>query len=506
MLARISSGPRARFTAIAAALVFGIGLSGAMVARNGWAAEPGQKAGKSADSVPLRERTSVLAAMQSGFVAIAERVEPAIVSVRAKRTIRTAQAGPDLGDLFGQFRALPGVPRGMTPMPRQFRAEAGGSGVVVRSDGWILTNDHVVDGADKVTVKLNDGREFEGTVRRDFRSDLALIKIPVDNLPALQFADSDEVRVGQWAIAFGSPFSLDETMTLGIVSARGRQTTISEGGEGRFYPSLIQTDASVNPGNSGGPLVDITGRIMGINVAINSPTGGSVGIGFAIPANSASDVVDQLIEHGKVTRGFLGLVPSALTPVQRDRYGVKSGGALVESVQDGTPAAKAGVQVEDVIVRFNGRPVNSDVDLRRMAAGTRPDTTVDVVVRRGGAEKTLRVTLGSAPNVPAQEQPRSDAEEGGKLGIRVEPLTPERARQFNLGSDVSGVIVTGVQNGGPASDAGLQPGDVIMRANGRAVRNAEDLSALTSDAKSGDRIALVVMRDKSRSLVTLRIP
>jgi serine protease Do len=242
-------------------------------------------------------------------------------------------------------------------------AEASGSGVIVRSDGYILINDHVVAGADRVTVTLLDGRQFPGKVFRDPKSDLALIKINADNLPAAQLADSDSVRIGQWALAFGSPFALNDTMTVGVVSSLNRREEIGEGGTNRLYPILIQTDASINPGNSGGPLVDVYGRVVGVNVAIESPSGGNVGIGFAIPANTARFIMDQLISKGAVTRGYLGLAPASLSYEDQQRYNIKQG-ALVTEVQDGTPAAKAGFQVEDVIVRYDNKLVAGEATFR----------------------------------------------------------------------------------------------------------------------------------------------
>jgi serine protease Do len=394
----------------------------------------------------------------------------------------------------------------MRRMPQTYRAQGSGSGVIVRPDGWILTNDHVVGGADKVTVKLHDGREFEGTVRRDFRSDLALVKINASGLVPAEFADSDQIKVGQWAVAFGSPFSLDDTMTHGIISARQRQKVISEGGETRFYPSLLQTDASINPGNSGGALVDINGRVIGINVAINSPSGGSVGIGFAIPSNTARDVTEQLIATGKVTRGFLGVAPRALNPNERQRYGVPTGGALIEQVSENTPASRAGFEVEDVVVRYNGQPVASDIAFRELVARTAPGKAVDVVVRRGGKEVTLKVTPEAQKEAAAAENEASVKAEGGKLGVQVQTITPDVAKQYNLGSLNAGVLVGGIQPGSPAADAGIQPGDVIVRANGRAVRSAEDLRGAVESLKSGDTATLVVYRNKARTLVSVRIP
>ncbi|HXG23069.1 MAG TPA: Do family serine endopeptidase [Chthonomonadales bacterium] len=488
---------------IALALVCVIGIS-----RSVWAAGDQGKASTGAKTAPILPGTQGLVDLENGFVAIAEKMEPSVVSITVKKTIRATGVDNDLREFFFDFRGLPGAPdfpRIFRQMPRQF-AQGAGSGVIVREDGWILTNDHVVSGADKVTVKLHDGREFDGTVRRDYRSDIALVKINASNLTPAEFADSDQVRVGQWAIAFGAPFELQDTMTVGIVSAVSRQTTISDRGQTRFYPSLIQTDASINPGNSGGPLVDIRGRVIGINVAINSPTGGSVGIGFAIPSRTAKMVMEQLITKGKVTRGYLGVLPRALTPDERRRYGVPRGGALITSVSADTPAARAGLQVEDVVLRFDGQPVKDDIHFRELVATTPPGKTVEIVVRRDNREQTLRATLDSAPDLLARTEPPAAGEDGGKLGVRVEPITPEAAKKYNLGNLNTGVVVVEVLPGSPADEVGLQPGDAILRANRRPIKSAEELANLVKSLQSGDSVALVVQRGKDRILLTPRIP
>jgi serine protease Do len=529
----LRSGVRVRRGAAIGALVAVSGI-GAMGLHRVWAAEPGSSPGggpgAAAVSAPLAERTVALANLENGFTAIAERLEPSVVSIKVEKKVQMPGMGggdmapffnfPGLGDDDNATPQAPGpvrprvftFPRGGQTPPRTFSQRGSGSGVIVRSDGWILTNDHVVGGADKVMVTLHDGRSFTGTVRRDYRSDLALVKIPASGLQTAEFADSDRVRVGQWAIAFGSPFQLDDTMTVGIISARQRQKEIVEEGEARFYPSLLQTDASINPGNSGGALVDINGRVVGINVAINTTTGGSVGIGFAIPANTARNVMDQLISTGKVTRGFLGVKPSSLTPDRRSTYGVTTGGALIEQVTEGTPADKAGFQVEDVVVRYNGKPVTDEVSFRDMVAATTPGTKVDVVVRRDGKETTLTPTIGALPDDIAGGGPVKPAapaapavKVNAKLGVTVEPVTKELAAQYKLDENAKGVVVTGVEPGSAASDAGIQPGMVILRANGRRIGSTADLSAAVANAKSGDDVRLIVQLGKTTALLPVTL-
>ncbi|NLH98381.1 MAG: PDZ domain-containing protein [Chthonomonadales bacterium] len=508
MVADIWSRPKARAGMLIAAFLVGCALTGSLLTRPSLAEGAYQARTQTAaiSDAALAQRTSGLASLEDGFVAIAQRVLPTVVSIRARRTVQAGGDVPDINDLFRDFFRGPG---GEGPefrqFPRGFRAEGGGSGVVIRPDGWVLTNDHVVGGADKVTVKLEDGREFDGTVRRDYRSDLAVVKIDARDLPVAQFADSDKVRVGQWALAFGAPLALDDTMTLGIISAKKRQQAIAEGTEGRFYPTLLQTDASINPGNSGGPLVDATGRVIGINVAIKSPTGGNVGIGFAIPSNTAKQISDALISKGKVVRGFLGVVPTALTPAQREKYGVKSGGALVETVSENTPAAKAGLQPEDVIVKVNGKDIEDDVDFRNVIAWTNPGETVEIVVRRGGKDVKLTAKLEAAPDLGVADASGPSAG-GSKLGIKVERVTPDSARKYNLGDIQRGVVVVQVEAGSPADEAGVQPGDVILRANGREMTAPADLDRALSGVKSGDRIPLVIRRENARTLVTVVAP
>jgi serine protease Do len=456
------------------------------------------------NSTPPVTPTAQALGIQDDFEKVADKLRPSVVSIKSRQTIngpvlRGAGQGQDnpFGGLQFQFPGAPGGGQQFRFQPGVRRAEASGSGVIVRSDGYILTNDHVVAGADRVTVTLLDGRQFAGTVHRDPKSDLALIKIDADNLPAAQLADSDGVKIGQWALAFGSPFALNDTMTVGVVSSLNRREMIGEGNDNRLYPSLIQTDASINPGNSGGPLVDVYGRVVGVNVAIESPSGGNVGIGFAIPANTARYIMDQLIAKGTVTRGYLGLAPSGLSYEDQQRYGVKQG-ALVTTVQDGTPAAQAGFQVEDVVVRFNDKPVAGEASFRDMVARTAPGTAVPVVVERNGKETTLNVTIGQQKDVQVAQEPQAPTRERthGKLGVAVGNLdNPQVRQQFNLKDTIkSGAVVAEVVPGSPAQQAGLFPGDVIVRLDGKKIDNAEQLSEVANGLKPGSTVPIVVRR------------
>jgi serine protease Do len=471
----------------------------------------GQRAKSTAQVAPTPPQTVV--DTQTAFENVAQTVRPAIVSITSRMTVKQAafdnsDGSPlgDLGDLFGG-QGGPGLqgPRGMQMQPRmQPRTAVGtGSGFIVRKDGYILTNDHVVGGADSVTVKLDDGREFTGKVSRDQRSDLAIVKINADNLPTLQLADSKNVKIGQWAIAFGSPFGLQDTMTVGVVSALGRETAIGDSNDQRFYPNLIQTDASINPGNSGGALVDIYGRVIGVNVAIGSPNGGNVGIGFAIPANSAGYIMDQLISKGSVVRGYLGFAPENLGAGDSTRYGVNHG-ALVAMVEENSPAAKAGLQVEDIVTSFNGQSIDKAADLRDAVSRVAPDHSVSLTVRRGGKDVNLTATVGTAPGAKiAEAAPAAPAQ--GKLGIQVGQLTPEIAKQFGIDENTKGVVVASVAPGSPASEAGLKAGDILVRVNNQAVNAPGDVASSIKSLNSGDVAPIVVKRGSSRVLVRAQL-
>jgi serine protease Do len=429
---------------------------------------------------------------QSAFQRVAELARPAVVSIRSRRLVPTELPG---GMPFGQMEDLP---------PQV--SVGTGSGFIVRPDGWIITNDHVVAGAQRVTVRLSDGREFDGEVTRDFRSDLAVIKIPAKNLATLELAEG-EVTVGSWAVAYGSPFGLEETMTMGIVSAIGRTQLIgAETGMPRFFPSLLQTDASINPGNSGGPLLDISGRVIGVNVAIGSPTSGNVGIGFAIPATSARFVVEELIERGAVTRGYLGIMPAELTPQDRERYGVQDG-ALIVSLTDGAPADRAGLRVEDIVIAYNGRTIRSDVELRDAVARTQPGNTarMSVVRQRQRVELTARVADAPRPPDPQVEEPPAPTPLG-RLGLRVVDITPEVAARIGLVARENGVLVIAVQPTGTAADANIRPGDIVIRINGQQVDSADRFNRTIQGLASGEAASFVVRRANVRVLARVRVP
>ncbi len=491
--------------------VFGLGCAAAIVSKD--------RAGSQNVTPPVQPSAQVLG-VQSAFEQVADKLRPSVVFIESRQTVnggpvmrfrQGAMQGQDFpfsipgfpGQGNGRFRAMPQDPQ----FPQH--ATASGSGVIVRSDGYILTNDHVVAGADRVTVHLQDGRELTGQVKRDYRSDLAVVKIDANNLPAAELGNSDTVKTGQWAIAFGSPFGLSDTMTVGVISALHRSQQIGESAQDqRYYSSLIQTDASINPGNSGGALVDVYGRVIGINVAIESPSGGNVGIGFAIPSNTARYVMDQLITKGTVTRGYLGVKPITPTYKQKQAYGVKSG-ALVQQVSENTPAAAAGLQVEDIILKYDGRDVQNEYELRDMVARTAPDTKVSLLVKRNGSEQTVRVTIAAAPavdTVTTRTQAPVETVPKGKLGVQVGDASDPQIRE-SLGTKAGekGAVVTEVVEGSPAQEAGIRAGDVIVRLAGKAIDNAAALSAVSHSLPKSGSVTAVIKRQGGTMLVEITL-
>lgn len=437
------------------------------------------------DSAALaQENQDTAESIEGAFTQIADNLGPATVSISA-----LAEVAPSVSPF--DFPGMPRRPRrgespGGDPNERVLRP-VGGSGVIVRPDGYIVTNDHVVEKArdGKVKVKLASGESYTGVVFRDKRSDLAVIKInPSKPLPTVKFADSDALKVGQWAIAIGSPFGQDNSVTAGIVSALHRKSMIG-GANGRYYPELIQTDASINPGNSGGPLFNIHGELIGVNVAIDSPSGGSVGIGFAIPANSAKLVVDQLVAKGKVTRGYLGVKPIDIEPEVKRALGIDKGAYVAEVTGDG-PADKAGIDPGDVVVRFNERPVSDESTLRHAIAISKPGTTVPITLLRSGKTLNLTATLEVFNDETEEDKkPAPTGEKSKSDDFEVEPITAEYREDLNLPESVKGVVVTKVKQGTPAEEAGLGRGLVIVSLNGKPVTTAEEVKSAVKAVPSG---------------------
>ena len=375
------------------------------------------------------------------------------------------------------------MPRGNVPMHGE------GSGFIVSSDGTILTNAHVVADADKVTVKLLDRREFEARVLgQDPKTDVAVIKIDAKNLPTVRIGRAEDLQVGEWVAAIGAPFGFDNSVTAGIVSAKGRSLPDDT------YVPFIQTDVAVNPGNSGGPLFNLNGEVVGINSQIYSRSGGSQGVSFAIPIDIAMNVSRQLQADGHVTRGRIGVGIQDMDQALASTFGLEAPrGALVSTIERGGPAEKAGFKEGDVITSFDGHPVDTAGALPALVAAAAPGKTVPVEVWRGNKERTLNVEVALMPDTEAVAKDDA-APESSRLGLAVRPLTSDERRDIDADS---GVVVEGVQ--GAAEEAGIRPGDVVLSANGKPVRSADDLRAAVSGSK--DHVALLVQRGDGRLFV-----
>ncbi len=431
-------------------------------------------------AAPAPDSQRLLRALEDAFVSVADRATPSVVnvSVKVKREARPESGpAPEMEERFREFFGPELFERFFRRRAPRDEGRAAGSGVLVDPRGYILTNNHVVENATEIEVRLSDDRKFKATlVGRDGRTDLAVLKIenPAGPLPVADLGDSDRLRVGQWAIAIGNPFGLDRTVTVGIISATGR-THVGVA----TYEAFIQTDASINPGNSGGPLLNLDGRVVGINTAIVSS---GQGIGFAIPINMARDIMTQLINRGKVVRGWLGIGIQDLSPELAAGFGVKEdAGVLVADVMKDGPAAAAGLKPGDVIVEFGGSAIKDVPDLQKRVAAIEPGRAAPVKVMREKKTVTLSVTIGEQPTDDAME-----AAEGGDeiLGLTVEPLTPETAQQNRSG----GPERAAGDRGGPGSAgaaAGIKPGDAILEVNRRPVSDADGLPAGGGGAQAG---------------------
>jgi serine protease Do len=443
----------------------------------------------------------------TSFAPIVKRVAQSIVQVDVSTKPHAVQMqgqqmpyGDDLlrrffGDQFNQGQ---GGPNQTFMTPRQYGL---GSGVIVTKDGYIVSNNHVVDGADNIKVTLNDGRKFTARViGRDPKSDIAVLKIDATDLPFMTLADSDKVEVGDVCLAIGNPFGIGQTVTMGIVSATGRNN-VAVGEQPGNYEDFIQTDAAINPGNSGGALVDAEGRLIGINTAILSRDGGNQGIGFAVPVNLAHDVMDSLVAKGKVDRGYLGVGPQEVTPDLADAFHLKADehGALIGDIAPGGPAEKAGLKSGDIILEFNDKPVNSADRFRFQVAAVAPGTTVPVKIMRDGKSETINVTVSEWPGEEKVAKADNKTSESSDTlnGVQVADLNPNTARQMNLPESLKGAVITDVDQNSPAYDAGLRPGQVIEEINHKPVRTADDAVKLTESVKDRKTLLKLWSRDQS---------
>lgn len=422
-----------------------------------------------------------------GFASILKPALPAVVSIASSRIVKVPQMSmPFFNDPFFQQFFGNQSPRGS----QQERERGLGSGVIVSPDGYILTNNHVIDKATDIKVMLADKRQFPGkVVGADPKTDIAVVKIEATGLPTITFGDSSTLHVGDYAFAIGNPFGVGETATMGIISATGRNGLDIED-----YEDFIQTDASINPGNSGGALLNARGELIGINTAILSGgSGGNQGIGFAIPINMAKHVMDEILKHGKVVRGYIGVGIQEVTPDLAKAFKVPAEvGALVGNVELNSPGAKAGLQRGDVITELNGQQINGPNDLRLRVGAMAPGTTVRLKVNRTGESRDISLTLGEAPTGKATGGiSGSSAENNPMRDVQVQDLTADVRQQLGLGADVKGVVVTDVPDGSPAADAGLQRGDVIEQVDRQPVGSVTDYQRLVRRAGNQALILLV---------------
>jgi serine protease Do len=437
------------------------------------------------------------------FSQVAKKAIPAVVFIKVEKTIDSGSMmtpgvpfefndpfhffGDEFFDRFFRDR----LPR----QPRKFRQEGQGSGFIISKDGYILTNNHVVGDADLITVKIHDGREYKAkVVGSDEKSDVALIKIEGEDLPVLPLGDSDDIEIGEWVVAIGNPFGLTETLTFGVVSAKGRsEVRIAD------YEDFIQTDAAINPGNSGGPLISLEGKAIGINTAIFSRSGGYMGIGFAIPINMAKYIKEQLIKSGKVTRGQLGVILQDVDQSLADSFGLDvSKGSLVAEVLDDSAADKAGLKSGDIILKFNDKDVEGPGQLKNLVGMTTPGEKVELVVFREGTEKRITVKVGELTDTVAQADVSDIAE---KLGLMVQDISEDTGRFFG-GHSREGVIISRVEAGSPADRVGVRPGDIVISVNQRDVDSVKEFNkALKESAKSKKVLMLIKGKSYTRFVV-----
>ncbi len=429
------------------------------------------------------------------YADVVDQVAPAVVTIRSSRRVRAPQQFPFFEDpFFRQFfgGGNPGGGNGRQTMVEQ----ALGSGVIVRPDGHILTNEHVIDGAQDIKVDLSNRQTYSAKViGSDAPSDLAVLKINATGLPVLELGNSDAVRVGDVCLAVGNPLGVGETVTSGIISAKQRATGLSSGS----FEDFLQTDAPINKGNSGGALVNTHGELIGINSQILSSTGASIGIGFAIPSNMARSVMDQLIQKGKVQRAMLGVGIQAVTSDLASSLGFKGvRGVLVNSVSPGGPGDKAGLKPGDVIVKLNGKDVNDPNTLRNDIAGSAPGTEVTLTIERNGAEQDVHAKLGELTAQTAGGGQGGGTPSAGKLGISVAPMNADTARQLGLPPATQGLVIESVDPGGPAAQAGLQSGDVILEVNRQKVNSVADMQRVL--AASGNRPPLLLVNRNGQTI------
>lgn len=455
-----------------------------------------------------QNRSEAAKELSKAFSQTAKEAMPAVVSIKVEKAVQVSPMGSDnpfgLNDPFGQFdddflRRFFGGRIPQRQSPQKYVERGQGSGFIISEDGYILTNNHVVGDVDKMTVELKDGRKFTNAklIGTDPESEVALIKIEGDHFPVLPMGDSDKIDVGDWVIAIGNPFGLNETVTVGVISAVGRSNVHIAA-----YEDFIQTDAAINPGNSGGPLINLDGKVIGINTAIVSQSGGYMGIGFAIPINMARTIEQQLKTSGKVSRGYLGVYGQDVTPDVAQLLGLKeSGGIVVAQVEKDSPADKAGLKSHDVVLEMDGKKFPSYDAFRNEIATMKPGSTIRLNGLRDGKPIELTVTLGERPGTVAQAQ-KSAEEPEQSVGLQVQNLTKDLADQLGY-QPGEGVVVTAVESGGPAAEQGIQRGDLILSVNNHAVTNVKEFGDAMKQAKKGGKALFLVKRQDVSQFVVV---
>jgi Do/DeqQ family serine protease len=474
------------------------------------AAAPALLRAQSDDAATKRDIESLVRASKAR-AAIVKKISPAVVHISVEKTVQND--GGDTPDPFDDefFRRF-FAPRLPVP-PHEFKQRGLGSGSIVDARGYILTNNHVVEAADRIIVKLKDGRELTAElIGADPATDLAVVRVKADHLPVAPLGNSDTLDVGETVIAIGNPFGLEQTVTQGIVSAKGRsQVGLTD------YEDFIQTDASINPGNSGGPLVNLRGEIVGVNTAIFSRSGGSMGIGFSIPVNMAKSVMQSLIDSGHVVRGFLGVVIQDVTQELADALGVKvNEGVLIANVGPNSPAASGGMLQGDIVLRLSGHPVKSSNDLRNAVAAIKPGTKLPMDILREGKPMKLTVTVGEQPQDMRAaiegrkpEEGNANAGKAGRpeeaLGLQVESLTPDLAERLNY-QGLAGVIISAVAPNSPAAEASLRRGALIERVNRKPVTSVQEFRTEISKVASGKSVLMLVRLGTANQFVVIKKP
>ncbi len=434
----------------------------------------------------------VVDGVRTSYADIVGKTAPAVVQITAVNTTgqtKQVDTPKSLEDLF----QMPGQPQQQPERPKR----GFGSGVIVKSDGTILTNHHVIDEADKITVETSDNKTYEAKiVGSDPPSDLAVLKIVGEDFPFLKLGDSDAVRIGDIVLAIGNPLGIGQTVTSGIISAKGRRTGL---GDGSSFQDFLQTDAPINQGNSGGALVNVQGELVGINSQILSQSGGSIGIGFAIPSNMAQSVMEQLLENGKVQRGMLGVnIQDINSDLAKNLEIEEASGVIVSNVREGSAADNAGIKRGDIIKKLNDETVEDGNFLRNKIASSKPGSSVTLTILRDKSEQTVKVTLDEFEIPGAKDEKekasvenKDKSEQNGKLGLSLQPLVPELAKRLKIPDDVKGVIVTEVEPGSPADEKGINKGDVIMEVNRQAVTTLEDVRAALDKKAEGSSLFLI---------------